>query len=98
MCAAAACSTGALRLHALSGISAWSERHKKSGLTQTVGNVLASPARRVGKAVRKGFGFGTKIADMGRDIGNEVKQDVKEKGGVGGFLGSMIFGSKSQQH
>jgi hypothetical protein len=93
VCAAAACSSGALRLHALPGISAWSERHKASGLSQTVGSALATPARRVGQAVRKGFGFGTKIADMGRDIGNEVKADVKEKG-MGGFLGSMIFGSK----
>ena len=93
VCAAAACSSGALRLHALPGISAWSERHKTSGLSQTVGSALATPARRVGKAVRKGFGFGNKIADMGRDIGNEVKADVKEKG-MGGFLGSMMFGSK----
>uniref|UniRef100_A0A7S3L431 BEACH domain-containing protein n=1 Tax=Amphora coffeiformis TaxID=265554 RepID=A0A7S3L431_9STRA len=93
VCAAAACSTGALRLHALPGISAWSERNKKSGLTQTVGSALASPARRVGRAVRKGFGFGNKIVDVGREIGSEVKADVKEKG-VGGFLGSMIFGSK----
>ena len=93
VCAAAACSTGALRLHALPGISAWSERNKKSGLSQTVGSALASPARRVGRAVRKGFGFGNRIVDVGREIGSEVKADVREKG-VGGFLGSMIFGSK----
>jgi hypothetical protein len=95
VCAAAACSSGALRLHALPGISVWSERHKSTGLTQTVGSALATPARRVGRAVRKGFGLGTKIADMGRDLGHEVKADVKEKG-VGGFLGSMIFGSKKE--
>lgn len=94
VCAAAACSTGALRLHALPGISVWSERHKKSGLTHTVGSALASPARRVSRAVRKSFGFGNKIAEVGRDIKNEVSADVKEKG-MGGFLGSMIFGSKS---
>jgi hypothetical protein len=94
VCAAAACSSGALRLHALPGISAWSERNKKSGLSQQMGSALASPARRVGRAVRKGLGFGNKIADMGRDIGKEVKADVKEKG-MSGFLRSTIFGSKS---
>merc|ERR1711957_795550 len=30
--AAAACSNGVLRLHALAGISAFSERHKKTGI------------------------------------------------------------------
>lgn len=89
VCAAAACSKGALRLHALPGISSWSERHKKSGLSQTVGTALAKPAQRINRAVRDGLGLGRQIAGMGRDIGREVSTDVKERG-VGGFLGSIM--------
>ena len=91
--AAAACSNGALRLHALPGISLWSERHKKSGISQTVGIALAKPARRLKSAVKDGIGLGRQIAGMGREIGREVTSDVKERG-VGGFLNSM-FGGKS---
>jgi hypothetical protein len=86
---AAACSGGSLRLHALPGISAWSERHKKSGLTQTVGVALATPARRITSVVKEGLGFGRQLAGMGRDIQREVATDVKERG-VGGFLGSVL--------
>ncbi|KAL7565117.1 hypothetical protein ACA910_005124 [Epithemia clementina (nom. ined.)] len=94
VCAAAACSHGVLRLHALPGISAFAERHRKGSLSQTVGTAFAQPAKRFNRAFREGLGFGTKIADMGRDIGKEVTSDVKEKG-VGGFLGSMLFRKKS---
>lgn len=87
--AVAACSGGALRLHALPGISAWSERNKKSGLTQTVGIALATPARRITSVVREGIGFGRQLAGMGRDIQREVTTDVKERG-VGGFLGNVM--------
>jgi len=90
VCAAAACSEGVLRLHALPGISAFSERHRKGSLSQSVGSALSHPAKRFNRVFREGLGFGTKIADMGRDIGKEVSTDVKEKG-VGGFLGSMLF-------
>jgi hypothetical protein len=88
--AAAACSSGVLRLHALPGISAWSERHKKSGLGQTVGSALAKPAQRLKSAMRDGLGFGRQLASAGREIGREVTSDVKERG-VGGFLGSVMF-------
>lgn len=88
--AAAACSSGVLRLHALQGISSWSERHKKSGIGQTVGTALAKPAQRLKSAMRDGLGFGRQLAGMGRDIGREVTSDVKERG-VGGFLGSVMF-------
>lgn len=88
--AVAACSGGALRLHALPGISAWSERHKKSGLSQTVGSALATPARRLNRAVRDGLGFGRQLAGIGRDLSREVTTDVKERG-VGGFLGNVMF-------
>ena len=88
--AAAACSNGALRLHALPDISQWSERHKKSGISQTVGSALAKPARRLQSAVKEGFGIGRHIAGMGRDIGRELSTDVKEHG-VGGFLNNVVF-------
>jgi len=88
--AAAACSGGALRLHALPGISSWSERHKKGSLTQTVGSALAKPAQRFKSAMKGGFDIGRHIAGMSRDIGREVTSDVKERG-VGGFL-STVFG------
>ena len=90
--AAAACSNGALRLHALSGISAFSERHKKIGLSNTVGNILSVPGRRIKNAVGKGWGIGSKVVGVGKEIGQEVSSDVKERG-VGGFLGNM-FGRK----
>jgi len=93
--AAAACSNGALRLHALPGISAWSERHKKGGLGQTVGSALAKPARRLRSAVKDGLGLGRQIAGVGRDIGIEVSNDVKERG-VSGFFNSMVFGKQKR--
>ena len=87
--AAAACSSGALRLHALAGISAYSERHKKSGLTQSISNAFARPGRRLKNTMAKGFGFGSSIVGVGKEIGKEVTTDVKERG-VGGFLGGMF--------
>lgn len=87
--AAAACSNGVLRLHALTGISSWSERHRKGGISQSVGTAFASPARRIKSAVRDGWGLGKQIAGMGLDIGREVSSDVKERG-VGGFIGSFM--------
>ena len=87
--AAAACSSGALRLHALAGISAYSERHKKSGLTQSISNAFARPGRRLKNTMAKGFGFGSSIVGVGKESGKEVTTDVKERG-VGGFLGGMF--------
>jgi hypothetical protein len=92
--AAAACSDGVLRLHALPGISAWSERHKKGGLTQSVGTALAKPAKRFNRVVRDGLGMGRHLAGMGRDISREVSSDVKDRG-VGGFLGNVMFRKNS---
>jgi hypothetical protein len=87
--AAAACSNGALRLHALPGISQWSERHKKSGFGSSVGSALVKPAQSVNRALKGGISFGSRIAGLGRDIGKEVTADVKEAG-VGGFLGGFM--------
>jgi len=91
---AAACSNGVLRLHALPGISSWSERHKTSGLSQTVGSALAKPAQKLNQAVRDGLGLGRQLAGMGRDIGREVSTDVKERG-IGGLLGGFMRKSSS---
>jgi hypothetical protein len=88
--AAAACSSGVLRLHALPGISTWSERYKRNTLGSSVGSVLAKPAQRLKSAMSKSFGFGTKVVGMGKEIGREVTNDVRERG-VGGFLGNVIF-------
>jgi hypothetical protein len=88
--AAAACSSGTLRLHALPGISLWSERHKKTTLGSSVGSALAKPAQRLKSAVSKGFGFGSKVVGLGKEIGREVSNDVRERG-VGGFLGNVMF-------
>ena len=87
--AAAACSNGSLRLHALSGISAFAERHKKLGLGQSVGSVFAAPARRIKTVVGKGWGIGSKVAGVGKEISKEIQSDMKEKG-VGGFIGNMF--------
>lgn len=89
--AAAGCSAGALRLHALPGISAWSERYRKTNISKSVGSALSTPAKRLTNVVREGFGFGQKIAGVGRELKREVESDVKERG-VGGFLGNVMFG------
>jgi hypothetical protein len=88
--AAAGCSNGVLRLHALPGISAWSERHKKSGLGQSVGTALSKPAQKIKNVVQGSIGIGRHLAGIGRDIGREVTSDVKNNG-VSGFLGN-VFG------
>lgn len=86
---AAACSSGTLRLHALPGISAWADKHKKSSVASTVGQAFAKPAQRIKKAFGKGLGLGNKVVGVGKDISREVSSDVKEKG-VGGFLGGFM--------
>jgi hypothetical protein len=91
--AAAACSSGVLRLHALAGISPYSERHKSLGIGQSVGSALARPARRLRSAMGKGLGLSQRVLTTAKEIGKEVTTDMKEKGG-GGFLGGM-FGRKS---
>ncbi|KAL3919245.1 MAG: hypothetical protein SGILL_003850 [Bacillariaceae sp.] len=87
--AAAACSNGALRLHALAGISAFSERHKRMGIGQSVGSLMSRPAQRIKNAFGKASAMGNKAAGVGKEIGKEITTDVKERG-VGGFLGGMF--------
>jgi len=93
--AAASCSNGALRLHALAGISMFSERHKKLGISQSVGSLMAAPARRLKNVFGKASAMGNKAADVGKEISREISTDVKERG-VGGFLGGMFGKGKTK--
>jgi hypothetical protein len=86
--AAVACSSGVLRLHALPGISPWSERHKKSSMGAAVGQALSKPAQRIKTAVGKRFG--QKFVGGGKEIGKDVSSEAKEQGG-GRFLARSIF-------
>ena len=90
--AAAACSEGALRLHALPGISSWSEANKKGSMSTVVGNALAKPAEKLKQAGGIVKGIGSSIVGLGRELGREAMSDVKEKG-VAGFLGG-VFGRR----
>jgi len=91
--AAAACSGGALRLHALPGISAWSEEHRKGSVSAAVGNALAKPAQKLKNAVGSVKGIGTRVVGFGKELGREAMSDAKERG-IGGFFGG-VFGRGS---
>lgn len=85
--AACGCPDGALRLHALPGLSAWSLRNGsslRSGILST---------KTLTGAVKGGLGLGRTIAGLGIDLGREVSSDVRERG-VGGFLSHVVFGKK----
>jgi hypothetical protein len=85
--AAAACSEGALRLHALQGISKWSQENQRTSVTTAVGNVLALPAQTVKNALGGVAGFGSKFMGFGKEIGKEAVSAVNERqGGGGGFF------------
>ena len=77
--------TSALRLHALRGISQWSEEHKK-GVSAAMGNALARPAQRIRNVVGGVKGIGSRFLGVGKEIGQEAVSEVKEKG-VGGLFG-----------
>jgi len=91
--AAAACSSGVLRLHALPGISEWSEEKKRRSKTVSaaVGNVIskALPAHTIKKTVGNIAGIGTRVIGFGKEVGKEAMTDVKERG-VGGFFGNVL--------
>jgi hypothetical protein len=91
--AAAACSEGTLRLHALPGISAWSEANKKGTMSAVVGSAFAKPAEKLKLAGGIVKGIGTSIVGLGRELGREALSDVKERG-VAGFLGG-VFGKST---
>lgn len=88
--AAAACSNGILRLHALPGISAWSDRHRKSNVAQSVGNALAKPAQRFKNVMSSGFGLGSKPTPTTP----EPKKEEESSGGIGGFFRGFGRGGK----
>jgi len=95
--AAAGCSNGVLRFHALAGISAFSERHKKVGISQSVGSLIAAPARRFKGVFGKASTIGNNASGAGKESSKEVKfsqDNTKEhRGGMGGLLGGF-FGKK----
>ena len=57
--AAVGCSDGSLRLHAVKGISKWSEEHQKNSMTSTVGSILNVPAQTVKNAFGGVSSFGS---------------------------------------
>jgi hypothetical protein len=87
--AAASCSDGSLRLHALPGISAWSEANKKGTMTEAVEKALAKPAQKLKKAGGFVKGFGASVMGLGKELAREASSDVKERG-VTGFLGGVF--------
>eukprot|EP00985_Skeletonema_marinoi_P012038 scaffold5743_cov173-Skeletonema_marinoi.AAC.7 len=92
--AAAACSEGALRLHALQGISKWSQENQRTSVSTAVGNVLALPAQTVKNALGGVAGFGSKFMGFGKEIGKEAVSVVKEREGGGGGGGGFFFRKK----
>jgi len=94
--AAAACSEGALRLHALKGISEWSEEFKQSKTFEVVGHALAKPAQKLKNVAVGVKGIGSKFVGLGRDISREAMSDVRERG-MGGFLGGIIGNNSSKR-
>ena len=85
--AAAACSSGALRLHALRGISQWSEENKSKGVSAAMGNALARPAARLRNVVGGVKNIGSRFMGVSKEIGKEAADEIKERGGIFGFRG-----------
>jgi len=86
--AAAACSSGALRLHALRGISVWSEEHRKNALSSAAANALARPAQRLRNVVGGVKGIGSRFLGVSKEISKEAVDvavdGVKERTGLFG--------------
>ena len=82
-------SSGALRIHALKGISEWSDENKKGTVTEAVGSVIGTVKGTGSKMVGLVRGTGNKVLGLGKEIGREVG----EGRGVTGFLGD-VFGKK----
>jgi len=82
--AAAGCSAGTLRLHALRGISRWSHEHQRNTVSSAVGNVLALPAQTVKNALGGVSSFGSSFFGSAREISKEALTVVKER--EGGFF------------
>ena len=82
-------SSGALRIHALKGISEWSDENKKGSVTEAVGSVIGTVKGTGSKMVGLVRGTGNKVIGLGKEIGREAV----EGRGVTGFLGD-VFGKK----
>lgn len=82
--AAAGCSAGALRLHALRGISHWSQEHQRNTVSSAVGSVLALPAQTVKNALGGVSSFGSSFFGSAKEISKEAFSVVKER--EGGFF------------
>jgi len=88
--AVAGLSSGALRIHALKGISEWSEENKKRAtMTEAVGSALARPAEKVKGLFGVVKGKGSGLVGLGKEIGREAMSNVKG-GSVSGFLGDVF--------
>merc|ERR1711935_375347 len=68
----AACTSGALRLHALPGITQWAIDTQVNSVTAAVGNALAKPAHTIKNAVGSVKGLGSRVIGFGKEIGREV--------------------------
>jgi hypothetical protein len=90
--AAAGCSSGALRLHALRGISKWSHEHQRNIVSSAVGSVLALPAQTVKNAFGGVSSFGSSIFGSAKEISKEAFSVVKEREGGFFFRRSMKKG------
>lgn len=82
--AAAGCSAGTLRLHALRGISRWSHEHQRNTVSSAVGSVLALPAQTVKNALGGVSSFGSNFFGSAKEISKEALTVVKER--EGGFF------------
>lgn len=82
--AAAGCSAGTLRMHALRGISKWSHEHQRNTMSSAVGNVLAMPAQTVKNALGGVSSFGSSFFGSAKEISKEAFSVVKER--EGGFF------------
>lgn len=82
--AAAGCSAGTLRLHALRGISKWSHEHQRNTVSSAVGSVLALPTNAVKNALGGVSSFGSSFFGSAREISKEAFSVVKER--EGGFF------------
>ena len=77
--AAAGCSEGTLRLHALRGISKWCSEHQRSTVSSAVGTVLALPAQTVMNALGGVSSFGSSFLGSAKEISKEALSVVKEE-------------------
>lgn len=87
--ACAGLSSGNLRLHALKGISEWSEEYRKGTVNEAVSSVLGTVKGTGSKVAGLVKGTGSRIIGFGKDIGKESLNEVKNKGK--GFFGE-VFG------